>query len=160
MINSDVLREFRPVVRYKDGSTITPEVVQAALQECADKMGIPVAFRNDQIKSGSFFKPTYEDCLVMYHPDHLNDYFNFCIRVSHQGSYAFVSVNDFGVSKQISKADHAEWAKQDRKGKPLSYKVGSKITSSLTTLGKNKQKLEEEQMYYQCIFDLFDEIIT
>lgn len=160
MINADSLREFRPVVRYKDGATITPETVQTALQECAAKMGIPIAFRNDQVKAGSFFKPTYEDCLVMYHPDHLNDYFNFCIRVSHQGSYAFVSVNDFGVSKQISKADHAEWAKQDRKGKKMSYKVGSMIGSGLATLGKNKQKLEEEQMYYQCIFDLFDEIIT
>ena len=28
------------------------------------------------------------------------------------------------------------------------------------TLGKSKQKLEEEQMYYQCVFDIFDEIIA
>ena len=80
--------------------------------------------------------------------------------MKYEGSYAFISVNDFGQSKQMAKADRAEFAKQDRKGKSMSYKVGSMIGQGIANIGKNKQKLEEEQMYYQCVFDIFDEIIA
>lgn len=160
MIKADNLREFRPSVRYKDGTGITLQTVQDALTTFAQEMGIPVAFHKDEVKSGGLFNSSLEECLVLYYPDHLDDYFNFCIRVSHQGSYAFVSVNDFGKSKQVSKAAYAESYKADRRGKKMSYKVGSMIGQGIMTIGKNKQKLEEEQMYYQCIGDLFDDIIT
>lgn len=160
MIKADTLREFRPSVRYKDGNSITLQTVQEAINDCAQGMGIPVAFYNEQVKSGGLFNSSVEDCIVMYHPEHQNDYFKFCIRVSHQGNYAFVSVNDFGQSKQINKAGRAEAYQQDRKGKSMSYKVGSMIGQGLTTIGKSKQKFEEEQMYYQCVFDIFDEIIS
>lgn len=55
MIKADELREFRPVVRYRDGSNITLQTVQEALKDCAQGMGIPVAFYNDQVKSGGMF---------------------------------------------------------------------------------------------------------
>ena len=51
MINANELREFRPVVRYRDGNDITLSSVQYALEDCASSMGIPVAFYNDQVKS-------------------------------------------------------------------------------------------------------------
>lgn len=160
MIKADTLREFRPSVRYKDGSGITLQTVQSAIKDAAQGMGIPVAFYAEQVKSGGLFNSSVEDCIVMYHPEHQNDYFKFCIRVGRQGTYAFVSVNDFGQSKQMAKADRAEFAKQDRKGKSMSYKVGSMIGAGIANIGKSKQKLEEEQMYYQCVFDIFDEIIA
>ena len=52
MIKADTLREFRPSVRYKDGSGITLQTVQEAIKDCAQGMGIPVAFYSDQVKSG------------------------------------------------------------------------------------------------------------
>lgn len=160
MIKADELREFRPQVRYQNGEGITLRTVQEAIKDCAMKMGIPVAFRGDQVKSGGFFNSSVEDCLVMYHPEHEKDYFKFCIRVKHQGMYAFVMINDFGQSKQMKKANTAEFMKQDRKGQSMSYKVGSMIGQGLRTLGKSSQKLEEENMYYQCVFDIFDEIVS
>lgn len=160
MIKADELREFRPTVRYQNGEGITLSTVQEAIKDCAMKMGIPVAFSNDQVKSGGLFNSSVEDCIVMYHPEHERDYFRFCIRVKRQGSYAFVMVNDFGQSKQLNKANTAEFMKQDRKGQSMSYKVGSMIGQGLRTLGKSSQKLEEEQMYYQCVFDIFDEIVS
>ena len=60
----------------------------------------------------------------------------------------------------MAKADRAEFAKADRQGKSMSYKVGSMIGQGLMNIGKSKQKLEEEQMYYQCVFDIFDEIVS
>ncbi len=160
MIKADELREFRPQVRYQDGEGINLGTVQDAIKDCADKMGIPVAFANDQVKSGGLFNSTVEDCVVMYHPEHERDYFRFCIRVKHQGVYAFVSINDFGQSKQINKANAVEFAREDRQGQSMSYKVGSLIGQGLRSIGSSKQKLEEEQMYYQCIMDIFDEIVA
>jgi len=160
MIKADELRDFRPQVRYQKGEGITLMTVQEAIKDCAMKMDIPVAFRNEQVKSGGLFNSSVGDCVVMYHPEHERDYFKFCIRVKRQGVYAFVSVNDFGQSKQMKKANTAELLKQDRQGQAMSYKVGSIIGQGLRTLGSSKAKLEEENMYYQCVFDIFDEIVS
>ncbi|MCM1541011.1 MAG: hypothetical protein NC121_07100 [Blautia sp.] len=160
MIKENDLREFRDMVRYQNGEGITLQTVQEALKDCAMKMGIQVAFRGDQVKSGGLFNSSVGDCIVMYHPEHENDYFKFCIRVRKQGTYAYVSVNDFGNSKQMAKAGRAEAYQQDRQGKDMSYKIGSMIGQAVTTIGKNKAKLEEEQMYYQCVMEMFDEIVS
>lgn len=160
MIKEADLREFRDTVRYQNGEGITLQTVQEALKDCAMKMGIKVAFRGDQVKSGGLFNSSVDDCLVMYNPEHENDYFKFCIRVRRQGVYAFVSVNDFGTSKQMAKAGRAEAYQQDRQGKDMSYKIGSMIGQAITTMGKNKAALEQEQMYYQCVMDMFDEIVS
>lgn len=160
MIKADELREFRPVVRYREGNDITLQTVQGALEDCASNMGISVAFYNDQVKSGGIFNKTIEDCIVLYHPDHRNDYYKVCIRVGRQGNYAFVAANDFGTSKQMKKADMAELYKADRKGKSLSYKVGSMVGQTVMSFGKSKSKLEEEKNYYACIMDMFDEIVS
>ena len=108
MIKADELREFRPVVRYRDGNQITLQTVQEAIKDCAQGMGIPVAFYTDQVKSGGMFNKTIEDCIVLYHPEHQYDYFKICVRV----------------------------------------------------IGRSKSKLEEEQNYYACIIDIFDEIVS
>jgi len=160
MISVDVLREFRPIIRYPDGSSITLYAVQNAITERAKEMGLPIAFYQDQVKSGGMFNKVIEDCIVMYHPAHPNDYFKFCIRVSHQGSYAFVNIMDFGSSKQMSKAGQIAAYKEDRQGQSMSYKVGSLIGQAFASIGSNKAKLEEEQNYYSCITDLLDEIIS
>lgn len=159
MIKIDELREFRPDVRYKDGSAITLQTVQNAIAEYAQNIGLQVAFYADQVKSGSLLNKTVEDCIVLYHPDHTNDYFKFCIRVNRQGSYAFISVMDFGTSKQLKKAGQAEAYRESRKGQSMSFKIGSLIGQGITSIGRSKSKLEEEQNYYACIIDIFDEIL-
>lgn len=160
MIKADELREFRPTYQYKDGESITLEAVQSAMAEEAQKNGIPIAFYSEQVKSGGMFNKTIEDCLVMYHPDHRNDYFSFCIRVQKQGSMAFIAVNDFGSSKQMDKYARSEYAKEDRRGKDMSYKIGSMIGSGIRNLGKSKQKYEEEQNYYNALQSILDDVIS
>lgn len=154
MIKADELREFRPQVCYQNGNGITLNTVQTAIKDCAMQMDIPVEFKSDQVKAGGLFNSTVEDCIVMYHPEHENDYFKFCIRVKRQGNYVFVMVNDFGQSKQIKKANRDEILK----GYSTPYRVVSTIGKGL--LGRNSQKLEKENMYYQCIFDIFDQIVS
>lgn len=159
MIKIDELREFRPQVKYQNGNGITLITVQDAIKDCATKMGIPMAFKYDKVKLGGWFNSSVDDCLVLYHPEHERDYFKFCVRINHQGVYAFVSINDFGRSSQMTKMMLAEEGKADRAGKKMSYKIGSLIGTGLTTIGKSKAKLEEEQRYYQCVMDIFDEIV-
>ena len=66
---------------------------------------------------------------------------------------------DFGTSKQMKKADQADAYRESRKGQSMSYKVGSMLGQAVTSIGKSKSKLEEEQNYYACIIDMFDEIV-
>lgn len=159
MVKADSLQEFRPTVRYKDGSSVSLMKIRDMIKASMEEIGAPVALMIDKVKFG-FFNPSYEDCIVMYHPEHEYDYFNFCIRVTRQGSYAFVSVEEFGQSDQMDKAEQVEFARQDRKGKNLGYKIGSVIGSGIAGYGRNKQKLEAEMQYYQCVFDVFDEVIA
>lgn len=160
MIKADELREFRPVIRYRNGITLSLSVIQSAIQDCAGNNGIPVAFYSDQVKSGGLLNRTIEDCIVLYHPEHPNDYFKICIRVQHQGGFAFVSAMDFGTSRQMKKAAQAEAYRQSRRGQSLSFKVGSLIGQGITSIGRSKSKLEEEEYYYGCISDILDEVVS
>lgn len=154
-------------MRYQDGEGITLRVVKEAIEDCATKMGIPVAFTSGQVKSGGLFNSNVVDCLVMYHPDYEREYFKFCIRVRHQGTYAFIDINEYGNSKQMDKAYRGELAREGLKGSfrgGSSYEkgkmIGQAIGGAIGSIGKSKAKLEEEQMYYTCVFDIFDEIVS
>lgn len=154
MLKSEQLREFRPTFRYTNGAGITLAIIQDALKDVAQRNGIPLAFRQDQVKSGGLFNKTLEDCLVLYHPEHQKDYYNICIRIQMQGNTTFVVVNDFGSSKNEVKAGAAAGAIE---GGNLGF-VGSAIAKGL--LGPKKNKVEAEQNYYACIVDILDEVIS
>lgn len=158
MIKIDELREFYPIVAYGDSTGLTLQSAQSALEECAQSRGIPIAFYNDQVQSGGVFNRTLEDCIVLYHPEHQSDYYKLCIRVSYQGVAAFVSIMDFGVSKQMKKDAQRTAYKESRKGQPLSFKVGSLIGQAVTSIGRNQSALEEEQRYYTCLTAILNEV--
>lgn len=67
MIKADELREFRPVVRYRDGNQITLQTVQEAIKDCAQGMGIPVAFYTDQVKSVIFVDYGFKKSFIINH---------------------------------------------------------------------------------------------
>lgn len=163
MIKADDLREFRPQYRYTDGLDITLATVQAVIKEAAAERGLPVAFKPDQVKSGSLFSPTIENCVVLYHPEHENDYYKICIRVSYQGNCAFVSINDFGKSRLEGNAGSRDFLKETLKHGSGAEKVGALIGAGARRIikgGANKVKFEQEQQYYTCIADLFDDVIA
>ncbi len=160
MLKADQLREFRPTYRYQNGDDINLQTIQVALKDTAQKYGIPVSFSSDKVKSGGLFNSEVEDCLVLYHPEHPSDYFRFAIRVKRQGVMAFVTVNDYGNSSQMAKYARSEANKEARKGQSLSFKLGNAVSSGLMNMGKNRSKLEQEQMYYDALIAIFDEMIS
>lgn len=175
MIKADDLLENRPPVRYANAK-ITLEVIQRAVKDVANRDGIPVAFKRDEVKSGGFLNSTVEDCLVVYHPEHEKDYYGFCFRLSKQGVYTFVSVNYCGESKQLQKAAMKESFAQMNRAERMSNRllgvdassdpnrmgaqVGRRIAQFAMTRGVNKQKMEQEQMYYACMDSILDELLV
>lgn len=163
MIKEKDLREMRPQVRYKDGTGITLQTVKDAITDACRANGIPVAFTSDEVKYGGLIGGSTEPCLVLYHPEHAKDYFRVCIRVKHQGNYAFVQVNDFGSSTLMGNEGSKEMLKDTFKQGTGAEKVGALIGTGLRFIvkgGTNKQKLEEEQNWYAIISDIFDEIVS
>lgn len=154
----NLIEDFRPTTRYADGSEITLEAIEAAISECANEHGIPVAISHDQVALGGIFSMDTDNCLVLYHPDHEKDYFNFCIRLKKQGTYAFVSAQTMGHSKQLKKINQADAT--DRLADSSSSLTASLITKGLNNIGKNRResKFAEESMYYSCLADILDEI--
>ena len=72
----------------------------------------------------------------------------------------FVTVNVFGTSKQLKKDARAAWAKEDRKGKSMSYQIGSMIGQGIANMGRSKQKLEAETRYYSLLQDLIERTLA
>jgi len=168
MIKVDELREYIPQVRYENGDAISLQAVQRAIEESATKFDIPVAFKNEQVKSGGLFKSSVEDCVIMYHPEHEKDYFNFVIRIQRQGVYAYVVIDEYGQSKQLNKAYRSDLAKQGVKDyfkadaedyNAIGRAIGQSIGGALGSIGKSKKKLEEEEKYYQIISEIFAEVV-
>lgn len=160
MIAATELRDYRPVVRFRDGSAVTLDNLQNGIEAKAEAGGIPVAFRRDQVKSGGLFNKTIEDALIVYHPEHSTDYYKFCIRVASQGNYALVTINDFGTSKQMKKQINSSVSKEYRQSSTSTAEiVGSLIGSGLNAIGKSKAKLDEEMGYYSCMEDVFNQVL-
>lgn len=168
MVKENELREFRPQIQYRNGDSVTLEAVQQALANAAEKAGVAVAFRNDQLKYGGLLNAKAEPCIVLYHPEHEKDYYQFCIRVHKEGEDAIVSVNEIGESTQMNKEYRSEIAKQGVKSyihadsgdyNTMGRSIGAAIGGALGSIGKSKKKLEVEKGYYQQLIQLFDAVI-
>lgn len=123
---------------------------RATILELAQANEIAVELDIDTVKTKGLFNSREIPCLIISHPDHKNDYYKIVVLVG-DGE---IMVASTGVSKQMKKFNIAEANKQLRKGQSMSFKVGNMITSSLFSLGKNKDKLAEESAYYDMIFGM------
>lgn len=146
-------------VTFGDADGVTLKNIQTAVTDLAKQNGVPVAFYTDDAKDGGLFGNTYT-ALVAYHPEHRHDYFNMAMILTKQGNYGSVAVFAAGKSKQMNKFARSEAAKEMRRGQSMSFKVGSMVASGLMNMGKNKQKLQEEQMYYEIILGIIGEALN
>lgn len=163
-IKAKELQEFRPTVRYMDGDGITLMSIKEALAKAGENYGIPMAFAKEEISNGLFGEKL--PCIVMYHPEHPSDYFNFCIQKHTQGKIAMVSVSLCGSSKQMQKDNIAHNrtgalpAALLGGGLGIGYAVGASLTKAFGSMGRSKAKLEVEKSWYGAITGIFDEVIS
>ena len=132
-------------VRFQDGNNVNLLAIREAIQNEADRNGIPVAFREEQIKVGSLFNKQLEDILVMYNPEHANDYLKFVVRVQHRGAYAFMYVYNMGGSKNFRNSQLA--------------KEGGVIGKISGKIAGVQSKLQAEEQYYQILSDVIENVI-
>lgn len=142
-------------VSFGGAEEISLDDIKSAISNLAQQNGVPVAFYIDDAKDGGLFGRTYT-ALVAYHPEHQKDYFHMAMILSKQGNFGTVSVYAAGKSKQMDKFARSEVAKKMRQGQSMSFKVSNMVTSGLMTMGKSKQKLQEEQAYYGIVLSIID----
>lgn len=147
-----------PIIKIKGAENVTLSNISQLFKKVSNDYGVPITIGYDTIKIGGLFSSSKLDCITISNSEHLNDYYKLCISVTYQGNVAFVEINDFGYSPQMEKAARAEFAKQDRKGKSLSYKIGSKIGESISNIGKNANKLDAERQYYSLLTDIINDV--
>ena len=136
---------FIPRVRFPDGQGLNLNVLQKAIQDQCDANGIPVAFQNDVLKTGSLFNKQSEDVLTLYNPDHPTDYLRFLLRVTRQGKYAFLDVYKAGGSKNYGRENAA------------ANSMGAKLFNAVTG---HSAKLQEEENYYTILTDCLQNVIA
>lgn len=141
----ELTTEWMPQIRWPNGDGVNLVTVRNAIQEQADENGIPVAFREEQLKVGGLFSKEREDILIMYNPQHPNDYLHFAIRLYHQGKYAFMHVFNLGGSKNFADANRAA--------------AGSTLKKISGVIGGRAKKLQEEENYYTILHDCLDNVI-
>lgn len=120
------------------------------LLELAQANEVAIELTVDTVKTKGLINSKEIPCLIISHPDHKKDYYKIVVIVGN----GEIMVASTGVSKQMKKFNIAEANKQLRKGKSMSFKVGNIIGSSLFAFGKNKDKLAEENAYYDAIFGM------
>ena len=137
---------FIPHVRFTNGSGLNLAMLQDALQAECDANGIPVAFRPDVLKTGGFFNKQTEDIVILYNPEHPNDYLQFLLRMTYQGRYAFLDVFKVGNSTNYAHDNAAA--------------NGSAVRKIFNAFSGHNAKLEEEENYYLILKDCMEAVIS
>lgn len=167
MIKSKELTQYQPILRYADGSGMNLATIQNALMGQAANYQIPVQFYSDQIKEGGLLSSASTDCIVMFHPQHQNDYIKYVISVKRQGTMAFVAVDNYGISKNNAKLSAGSSALSDLKTSIFSKDpnesaaaLGRAFANGLKGLGGKKSRKEEEQMWYSAMSEIIGNVIA
>ncbi len=137
-------RLFIDPIRIQDGNFITLDLVAKQLQQQANEKGIPVAFRKEQLQTGSFFNKQFEDILYLYNPD-FPGYITFIIRITYQGNYAFLEVYNYGGSVNYRHENTAA--------------KGSLFRDIANSFSNHKEKLKAENQYYAILKDCFQDAL-
>lgn len=170
MLKERELRNFMPNIKCTGNVTLV--YIKSVIEMKALEYHIPVAFYDEQIKKGGMLNFSAMDCLVVYHPDHRNDYFKFAISVEN----SIISISEFGESKNQKKLNSRQDAgatvkagwNQANKNAERGVSVGGVLTTGvlvggtkmLMSLGGSKQKQQVENEYYSLLRSIFSEIFS
>lgn len=144
MIKNDFLQMSEIPVYQIQNDNVTLEAIKAIITEEMGKKGLSVLIKNDEIKSGGLFNSSKTPCIVIYNSNHQKDYIKYCITAQKQGAITIVTTFTWGYSELRAKEIYAE---EKRK---------SSVMGMMFAKGPSKQKMIEENFYYQTL----EEIIT
>lgn len=144
------LKECEEVFKftYSDGENVYMENVQSLLENAFTRAGVPVVIQREPMKNGLLGGT--EDSLVLYHPNHPRDYFRWAIVLRAQGNMGFVHIYQYGTSKLGAKAHGANALKSN----------GNSILGAISSIGCNKNKMAEEDNYYDAIASILADVFN
>lgn len=141
----------------------TPQDVLLYLKEKAAPVGIPVSFSFDQVKIGNVLNSYLQDCLVVYHPEHIKDYCSVVITFRNQGNILLMSFYQLGKSKNNMKLANRSNAKStlissifEKDPSESARQLGAFVVSGIKSIGGNKRKVQEENDWYSFVYGLLN----
>lgn len=138
------------VNKFKTSAICTQQEAKAKIERICAENEVPVSIEFDTLKVGGFFNSRELDCLVISHPEHQRDYYKIVVVL---GGIEVIMAST-GTSKQMKKQAIADANKEWRKGRSMSEKVGNVIGSAIWMIGKSKDKLAQEQAYYNALIQV------
>lgn len=136
--------------KFKTSVICTQQEAKTKIEHICAENEVPVSIEFDTLKIGSFLNSRELDCLVISHPEHQRDYYKIVVAL---GGFEVIMAST-GTSKQMKKQALADANKQWRKGRSMSEKVGNVIGSAIWMIGKSKDKLAQEQAYYNALIEV------
>lgn len=130
----------------------TLENIKNAIQERMNNYGIPVTIEYNEIKSGSLFKSSIEDCITIANSEHIRDYYSYCITIRKQGVFKIISTYIYGNSSLATSLDMYN-ASGAQDGGFVIRTIGKLIKP-------NEQKIKEEKDYYQILNNCIMSILS
>lgn len=87
MIKRNELILFNMYSTSRDKTSLT-DIIEC-FETSSKKAGLPVLLKKEKIKAGVLWNKTLDECLVVIHPTHQDDYFSIVLKISRQGNYDF-----------------------------------------------------------------------
>lgn len=173
MLQEKDLVEFYTAIRMK--SDVDIHELSAAIQDSAKTNEIPATSSTESVKFGSLLKSHVDDCIRITHPDHTKDYFSIIIH-KEKGEliiyrYGFSKQMDKKMEKQAVKKSGGTFVKgfftghQPEDGYGGMFVGAAKMMKgtagmlfhAVKSAGGSKDKLKEEEAWYDTIYALISE---
>ena len=95
MYNREDLLNIRKAFRLVGAEGMSIEILEAHATEFSEKFGVSLAWETDQIDNGG---GAIQDCLVLFNPDHKDDYFKIVVDFEMPSMLAALSASITGES--------------------------------------------------------------
>lgn len=88
----------------QNGTTL--DALKKALYDAAQEKGIYIDVEENQITSGGMIRKKVYPCLVISHPEHKSDYYQYCIMLTTDSTRTYIELFRKGVSRLESKIQY------------------------------------------------------
>lgn len=176
MLHEKDLVEFYSSVAAKQ--EINLEQLATTMQQIASTNEVPFVSKMEPVKFGSLIRSHTDDCIRISHPDHAKDYYSILVNLDKNN----LIIYRYGFSKQMEKKMEKQQAKRGGgtfvRGLFTGHEPGdgvagniagagimmkgtaSAIFHGIKALGGSKDKLKEEEAWYDAIYAVLCQAVS
>lgn len=176
MIQEKDLVEFYSSIKFNQD--ISLQQLEESMKKIASANEVPFNSQVESVKFGSLLRSHTEDCLRISHPDHYKDYYSIFICFDKKE----LIIYRYGFSKQMEKKMEKQQAKKGGgtfvRGLLTGHEPGdgvagnfagagimmkgtaSAIFHGIKALGGSKDKLKEEETWYDAVYAVLCQAVS